>query len=143
MSSSRTNALHPSVGQIDSATGSKGNDRLLLGIIMGVLAFWLFAQTTLNIAPDMQKDLALDTGLMNTAVAITALFSGIFIVFGRPDRSRENRDGRLRAEQHWIAANWLRAAWRPCIIFSAAPPCAAGGALKISLGINRWRWPIW
>ncbi len=81
MSSSRTNALHPSVGQIDPATGFKGNDRLLLGIIMGVLAFWLFAQTTLNIAPDMQKDLALDTGLMNTAVAITALFSGIFIVF--------------------------------------------------------------
>ena len=97
MSSSRTNALHPSVGQIDSATGSKGNDRLLLGIIMGVSAFWLFAQTTLNIAPDMQKDLALDTGLMNTAVAITALFSGIFIVFRRPDRSRENRDGRLGA----------------------------------------------
>ena len=88
MSSSRTNALHPSVGQIDPATGIKGNDRLLLGIIMGVLAFWLFAQTTLNIAPDMQKDLALDTGLMNTAVAITALFSGIFIVFigGLADR---------------------------------------------------------
>ena len=60
MSSSRTNALHPSVGQIDPATGIKGNDRLLLGIIMGVLAFWSFAHTTLNIAPDMQKDLALD-----------------------------------------------------------------------------------
>ena len=88
MSSSRTNALHPPVGQTDPATGFKGNDRLLLGIIMGVLAFWLFAQTTLNIAPDMQKDLALDTGLMNTAVAITALFSGIFIVFigGLADR---------------------------------------------------------
>jgi len=88
MSSSRTNALHPSVGQMGPATGFKGNDRLLLGIIMGVLAFWLFAQTTLVIAPDMQKDLALDTGLMNTAVAITALFSGIFIVFigGLADR---------------------------------------------------------
>lgn len=27
----------------------KGTDRLLYGIILGVLAFWLFAQTTLNI----------------------------------------------------------------------------------------------
>ena len=25
-----------------------GNDRLLFGMILGVLAFWLFAQTTLN-----------------------------------------------------------------------------------------------
>jgi len=55
---------------------------------MGVLAFWLFAQTTLNVAPDMQKDLGLDTSSMNIAVAITALFSGIFIVFigGLADR---------------------------------------------------------
>jgi len=29
----------------------RGDDRLLFGIILGVLAFWLFAQTTLNIAP--------------------------------------------------------------------------------------------
>ena len=28
-----------------------GNDRVLFGIIFGVLAFWLFAQTTLNISP--------------------------------------------------------------------------------------------
>jgi DHA2 family multidrug resistance protein-like MFS transporter len=69
-------------------TGFKGNDRVLLGIIMGVLGFWLFAQTTLNVAPDMQKDLELDAGIMNIAVAITALFSGIFIVFvgGLADR---------------------------------------------------------
>lgn len=58
----------------------KGNDKLLFGMIMGVIAFWLFAQTTLNIAPAMQKDLGLDANLMNIAVAITALFSGMFIV---------------------------------------------------------------
>ncbi|AYH44991.1 MFS transporter [Azoarcus sp. DN11] len=58
----------------------QGNDRLLFGIIMGVLNFWLFAQTTLNVAPDMQKDLGLDASMMNIAVAITALFSGIFTV---------------------------------------------------------------
>jgi DHA2 family multidrug resistance protein-like MFS transporter len=58
----------------------RGNDRLLFGIILGVLAFWLFAQTTLNIAPAMAADLAVSTNVMNIAVSITALFSGIFIV---------------------------------------------------------------
>ncbi len=58
----------------------KGNDRLLFGMIFGVLAFWLFAQTTLNIAPVMASDLGVETNIMNIAVSITALFSGIFIV---------------------------------------------------------------
>lgn len=61
-------------------TSFRGNDRLLFGIILGVLTFWLFAQTTLNIAPDMGKDLDLGPSTMNIAVAVTALFSGIFIV---------------------------------------------------------------
>ena len=88
MSSSITGALEPSADPAPTVTGFRGNDRLLLGIIMGVLTFWLFAQTTLNIAPDMQKDLGLGTSLMNIAVAVTALFSGIFIVFigGLADR---------------------------------------------------------
>lgn len=62
------------------APGYQGTDKLLYGIILGVIAFWMFAQTTLNIAPDMQRDLGLDASMMNIAVAVTALFSGIFIV---------------------------------------------------------------
>jgi DHA2 family multidrug resistance protein-like MFS transporter len=58
----------------------RGDDTLLFGIILGVLAFWLFAQTTLNIAPAMAADLNVGTSVMNIAVSITALFSGIFIV---------------------------------------------------------------
>jgi DHA2 family multidrug resistance protein-like MFS transporter len=58
----------------------RGDDKLLFGIILGVLAFWLFAQTTLNIAPAMAADLDVATSVMNIAVSITALFSGIFIV---------------------------------------------------------------
>ena len=58
----------------------RGDDKLLFGIILGVLAFWLFAQTTLNIAPAMAADLNIATNVMNIAVSITALFSGIFIV---------------------------------------------------------------
>lgn len=63
-----------------NAVQYKGNDKLLFGIILGVLAFWLFAQTTLNINVDMAKDLGMDTSMMNIAVSITSLFSGIFIV---------------------------------------------------------------
>ncbi len=58
----------------------RGNDRLLFGMILGVVTFWLFAQSTLNIAPDMQRDLQVSAGTMNGAVAMAALFSGILIV---------------------------------------------------------------
>jgi DHA2 family multidrug resistance protein-like MFS transporter len=69
------------VSQASNQTGQfHGGDKLLWGIILGVVTFWLFAQTTLNIAPDMGRDLGLDASLMNIAVALTALFSGIFIV---------------------------------------------------------------
>jgi DHA2 family multidrug resistance protein-like MFS transporter len=70
-----------------------GNDRILFGIIFGVLAFWLFAQTTLNISPVMASDLGIETSLMNIAVSITALFSGIFIVV---IGSLADRFGRVR-----------------------------------------------
>src|SRR5690606_11311030 len=65
---------------MDQTVPYKGNDKLLFGIILGVLAFWLFAQTTLNINVDMAKDLKMETSIMNIAVSITSLFSGIFIV---------------------------------------------------------------
>ena len=64
----------------NTSVSYRGNDRVLFGIILGVLAFWLFAQTTLNIAPAMAADLGVATSVMNIAVSITALFSGIFIV---------------------------------------------------------------
>lgn len=62
---------------MNSTTNSiafKGNDRLLFGIIMGVIAFWLFAQTTLNIAPDMSRDLGMTANSMNIAVASQPCF---------------------------------------------------------------------
>ena len=58
----------------------QGNDRMLYGIILGVITFWLFAQTTLNIAPDMGRDLGLGASTMNMAVAITTLF-GVGLAF--------------------------------------------------------------
>jgi hypothetical protein len=68
-------SVESSVTSIGSpAERFKGNDRVLFGIILGVITFWLFAQTTLNIALDMGRDLGLRASTMNTAVALTALF---------------------------------------------------------------------
>jgi DHA2 family multidrug resistance protein-like MFS transporter len=58
----------------------KGDDRLVAGIVLAVITFWLFAQTTLNVLPSMRADLRINDGLSDIAVSITALFSGVFIV---------------------------------------------------------------
>src|SRR5688572_27957030 len=58
----------------------RGDDTLLFGMILGVLGFWLFAQTTLNIAPAMAADFEVASNIMKIAVSITALFPGICIV---------------------------------------------------------------
>ncbi|MDO5697619.1 MAG: MFS transporter [Dermatophilus congolensis] len=61
-------------------TGYQGNDKVLVGIICGVLTYWLFAQTTFNVAPSMQRDLHFGAGLFSVAISITALVCGILIV---------------------------------------------------------------
>ena len=70
------------------APGYQGDNKLVLGIVLAVVTFWLFAQTTLNIAPAMRDDLRIAESVNNIAVSITALFSGIFIVIagGLADR---------------------------------------------------------
>lgn len=62
------------------SVGYQGNDKLLLGMVLAVITFWLFAQTTLNVAPAMRNDLGIDENWSNIAVSISALFSGIFTV---------------------------------------------------------------
>lgn len=71
-----------------SASTYKGNAKLLIGIILAVLSFWLFAQSVLNMEPIIQKDLGMAAGSMGLGVSITALFSGLFIVLagGLADR---------------------------------------------------------
>lgn len=98
----------------------RGNDRLLYGIILGVLAFWLFAQTTLNIAPTMAADLHLEQSFMNIAVSITALFSGIFIVVigGLADRV-----GRVKMVMFGFVFSIVG-----CLLVGLAPSGSMGGA---------------
>lgn len=65
---------------LTAAPTYEGTNRLILGIVLAVMTFWLFAQTTLNVAPTMRDDLHITNSESNIAVSITALFSGIFIV---------------------------------------------------------------
>ncbi len=121
----------------------QGNDRLLYGIILGVLAFWLFAQTTLNIAPAMAADLQLEQSFMNIAVSITALFSGIFIVVigGLADRV-----GRVKMVQLGFVfsiVGSLLVGLAPSGALGALSSCWAGSARAcraLSSCLLRWHW---
>ncbi|WP_419962619.1 MFS transporter [Psychrobacillus sp. BM2] len=61
-------------------TTYKGTNKMITGIVFGVLTFWLFAQAMVNVVPVVQKDLGVSSGTLNIAISLTALFSGIFIV---------------------------------------------------------------
>ena len=58
----------------------KGTDKLITGIVFGVITFWLFAQAMVNVVPAIQSDLGVSHGTVNIAISLTALFSGMFIV---------------------------------------------------------------
>ena len=61
-------------------TAYKGTNKMIAGIVFGVLTFWLFAQAMVNVVPAVQTDLGVSSGTLNIAISLTALFSGIFIV---------------------------------------------------------------
>ncbi len=58
----------------------QGNDRLLAGMVLGVLTFWLFYQAVFNVAPDIQRTLAIPDTSLNAVISLGSLFSGCFIV---------------------------------------------------------------
>ncbi len=78
-------ATKAAVGQTEGQAGFRGNDKLLLGIVLAVTSFWLFAMTAGTVAPSILEDINttteyVDANAMNLAVSVTALFSGLFIV---------------------------------------------------------------
>ena len=113
-------------GRVDTGSTYVGTDRLLLGMILGVLAFWLFAQTTLNIASTMAKDLGIEMSVMNIAVSITALFSGIFIavIGGAADHV-----GRVRTVQAGFVLGIVGS-----LLVGLSP---AGGIAEVTLMLGR------
>lgn len=61
-------------------TTYQATDKILIGFILAVLTFWLFANSMMNISPIMTEELAVLPNTMNIAVSLAALFSGIFVV---------------------------------------------------------------
>ena len=61
---------------LTGASAYAGNDRLLAGIVMSVLTFWLFAQSVINVVPAMQNSLDIALETLTLAVSLSALFSG-------------------------------------------------------------------
>ena len=57
-------------------TAYKGTNKMLIGIVFGVLTFWLFAQAMVNVVPAVQADLGVSSGMLNIAISLAALFSG-------------------------------------------------------------------
>ncbi len=61
-------------------TTYEGTNKMIAGIVLGVITFWLFAQSMVNVVPAIQTDLAISLNTLNIAISLTALFSGMFVV---------------------------------------------------------------
>ncbi|RAR54916.1 DHA2 family multidrug resistance protein-like MFS transporter [Paraburkholderia unamae] len=92
----------------------EGDDRLIAGIVLAVVTFWLFAQTTLNVLPVMRTELRIDNGIGDIAVSITALFSGVCIVIAG---GLADRFGRVRMTYAGLALSVIGS------LLIAASPC--------------------
>ena len=79
-------------------TAYKGTNKLITGIVFGVLTFWLFAQAMVNVVPAVQKDLGVSSGTLSIAISLSALFSGIFIVAAG---GLADKIGRKKINQYW------------------------------------------
>ncbi|RIP37301.1 MFS transporter [Staphylococcus gallinarum] len=58
----------------------KGDNKLLFGIFLGVITFWLFASSLVNIVPDLESSFDANYGTINVAVSLTSLLCGLFVV---------------------------------------------------------------
>src|SRR5699024_4040875 len=57
-------------------------DLYILGMVLAILTFCLFAQSMINIIPTMQNDLNVSSGILNISTSLTSLFCGLYIVVG-------------------------------------------------------------
>lgn len=47
-------------------------NKVPIGIVFGMLTFWLFAQAMVNIVPAVQADLGISLGTLNIAISLLA-----------------------------------------------------------------------
>lgn len=84
------------MAESSATTAYRGNDKVLIGIILGLLSFWLFGMTMLSIQDVVQKDLQIDRGALGLAVTITSLVSGVTVVMFGNIADRYGRAKTLR-----------------------------------------------
>lgn len=102
-----------------------GNDRLLVGIVLSVLTFWLFAQSVINVVPAMKSSLAISLETLTLAVSLSALFSGCFIV---ASGGLADRFGRVRMTLAGLSLSIIGSA---LLVFADGPALfLAGRALQ-------------
>ncbi|XCB29168.1 MFS transporter [Arcanobacterium hippocoleae] len=87
----------------------QGTEKLLWGIVLAVVTFWLFAGTAGTVAPEIMADINanheyLDASSMNLAVSVTGLFSGLFIVLAG---GTADKVGRVKVTLIGVALNIL------------------------------------
>lgn len=93
----------------------QGDNKLILGIVLGVVTFWLFAQSLLNVVLTLQQSFNSNIGTISIAVSITALFSGMFVVGAG---SLADKVGRVRITYFGL---WLSIIGSLLIIISNLP----------------------
>jgi DHA2 family multidrug resistance protein-like MFS transporter len=89
---------------VATKTTYQGSNKLLLGIVLAVLTFWLFAGSLVNVVPAMHRDLRISAGVIGVAISLTALFSGICIVVAG---GLADRFGRMRFTYIGLGLNML------------------------------------
>jgi MFS transporter, DHA2 family, multidrug resistance protein len=110
-----------------TAAAWKPTDRFLLGIVLAVITFWLFAQTLLNVIPGIQGELGVPPTLANLAVSITSLFSGIFIVVAGKLADRLGRMRLLRTGIYLSILGSLAIALTPVDLGAVTSSLLLGG----------------
>ncbi|MCE4955985.1 MFS transporter [Macrococcoides caseolyticum] len=61
-------------------TPYKGGNKLVLGIVLSILTYWLFAQSLIIVVLDLKKHFDTSLDMINIAVSLTGLFSGMLVV---------------------------------------------------------------
>ncbi len=62
-------------------------NKLILGIVLGVITFWLFAQSLVNVVPNLQQSFGADMGTISIAVSLNrTIFRHVCCWSRRPSR---------------------------------------------------------
>ncbi|MEX6273064.1 MFS transporter [Staphylococcus saprophyticus] len=56
------------------------DNKLLVGIVLFILTYWLFAQSFLNIGPKIQATFGASPDIVNISVSLTSFVTGVFMV---------------------------------------------------------------